>query len=83
MHLAKGLELRVVAVMACDDEVLPLQARIENVADDGDVQEVYDTEPQLLLRRLHAGTGSAFDQHRRAGVRVRGRRERLRRGRRR
>ena len=28
MHLAKGLEFRVVAVMACDDEVLPLQARI-------------------------------------------------------
>ena len=48
MHLAKGLEFRVVAVMACDDEVLPLQARIENVGDDGDLQEVYDTERQLL-----------------------------------
>ena len=44
----KGLEFRVVAVMACDDEVLPLQARIENVGDDGDLQEVYDTERQLL-----------------------------------
>ena len=48
MHLAKGLEFRAVAVMACDDEVLPLQARIENVGDDGDLQEVYDTERQLL-----------------------------------
>jgi superfamily I DNA/RNA helicase len=48
MHLAKGLEFRVVAVMACDDEVLPLQDRIENVGDDGDLQEVYDTERQLL-----------------------------------
>jgi superfamily I DNA/RNA helicase len=48
MHLAKGLEFRVVAVMACDDEVLPLQERIENVGDDGDLQEVYDTERQLL-----------------------------------
>ena len=48
MHLAKGLEFRVVAVMACDDEVLPLQSRIENVGDDGDLQEVYDTERQLL-----------------------------------
>jgi superfamily I DNA/RNA helicase len=28
MHLAKGLEFRAVAVMACDDEVIPLQARI-------------------------------------------------------
>jgi superfamily I DNA/RNA helicase len=24
MHLAKGLEFRAVAVMACDDEVIPL-----------------------------------------------------------
>lgn len=44
----KGLEFRAVAVMACDDEVLPLQERIENVGDDGDLQEVYDTERQLL-----------------------------------
>lgn len=48
MHLAKGLEFRVVAVMACDDEVIPLQERIENVGDDSDLQEVYDTERQLL-----------------------------------
>jgi len=48
MHLAKGLEFRVVAVMACDDEVIPLQERISNVGDDSDLQEVYDTERQLL-----------------------------------
>ena len=24
MHLAKGLEFRAVAVMACDDEIIPL-----------------------------------------------------------
>jgi len=48
MHLAKGLEFRAVAVMACDDEVIPLQERIETVGDDGDLQEVYDTERQLL-----------------------------------
>jgi superfamily I DNA/RNA helicase len=48
MHLAKGLEFRVVAIMACDDDVLPLQSRIEGVGDDGDLQEVYDTERQLL-----------------------------------
>jgi superfamily I DNA/RNA helicase len=40
--------VRAVAVTACDDEVLPLQARIEAVGDDGDLQEVYDTERQLL-----------------------------------
>jgi superfamily I DNA/RNA helicase len=48
MHLAKGLEFRAVAVMACDDEIIPLQDRIETVGDDADLQEVYDTERHLL-----------------------------------
>lgn len=48
MHLAKGLEFRAVTVMACDDEIIPLQERIETVGDDADLQEVYDTERQLL-----------------------------------
>jgi superfamily I DNA/RNA helicase len=48
MHLAKGLEFRAVAVMACDDEVLPLQERVEAVTDEGDLQEVYETERHLL-----------------------------------
>jgi mRNA-degrading endonuclease RelE of RelBE toxin-antitoxin system len=48
MHLAKGLEFRAVVVMACDDEVIPLQERIETVADDADLKEVYDTERHLL-----------------------------------
>jgi superfamily I DNA/RNA helicase len=49
MHLAKGLEFRAVAVMACDDEIVPLQERIEAVGDDADLQEVYDTERHHLL----------------------------------
>jgi superfamily I DNA/RNA helicase len=48
MHLAKGLEFRAVVVMACDDEVIPLQERIETVSDDSDLKEVYDTERHLL-----------------------------------
>ncbi len=48
MHRAKGLEFRAVAVMACDDEVMPLQDRIEAVADDSDLEEVYNTERHLL-----------------------------------
>ena len=48
MHLAKGLEFRAVAVVACDDEILPLQSRIERVADDADLEEVYSTERHLL-----------------------------------
>ena len=48
MHLAKGLEFRAVAVMACDDEIIPLQERIETVGDEADLKEVYDTERHLL-----------------------------------
>lgn len=48
MHLAKGLEFRAVAVMACDDEVIPLQDRIEQVTDDSDLEDVYNTERHLL-----------------------------------
>lgn len=48
MHLAKGLEFRAIAVMACDDEVIPSQGRIETVADEADLEEVYDTERHLL-----------------------------------
>lgn len=48
MHLAKGLEFRAVVVMACDDEVIPLQERIETVVDDTDLEEVFNTERHLL-----------------------------------
>ncbi|MEY4750154.1 MAG: ATP-dependent helicase [Pseudomonadota bacterium] len=48
MHLAKGLEFRCVVVMACDDEVIPLQERIEAVTDEADLEEVYHTERHLL-----------------------------------
>ncbi|HBK60745.1 MAG TPA: DNA helicase [Firmicutes bacterium] len=48
MHLAKGLEFRAVAVMACDDEVVPLQERIKAIGDETDLEEVYNTERQLL-----------------------------------
>jgi superfamily I DNA/RNA helicase len=48
MHLAKGLEFRAVAVMACDDEIIPSQQRLENVADDADLEEVYNSERHLL-----------------------------------
>ena len=48
MHLAKGLEFRTVCVMACDDEIIPLQERIETADDDSDLEEVYNTERHLL-----------------------------------
>lgn len=48
MHLAKGLEFRAVMVMACDDDVLPLQDRIETVADEDELDEVHETERHLF-----------------------------------
>ena len=48
MHLAKGLEFRAVVVMACDDDILPLQERIETVADECELDDVYETERHLF-----------------------------------
>jgi superfamily I DNA/RNA helicase len=48
MPLAKGLEFRAVVAMACDDEIIPSQERIESIGDDADLEEVYATERQLL-----------------------------------
>ena len=47
-HLVKGLEFRAVAAIACDDEVIPLQERVESVVDASDLEEVYETERHLL-----------------------------------
>ena len=48
MHLAKGLEFRAVPVMACDAEAIPLQSRVESIVDEADLEEVYNTERNLL-----------------------------------
>lgn len=48
MHLAKGLEFKAVVVAACDEEVIPLQSRIESIADEADLEDVYNTERHLL-----------------------------------
>lgn len=48
MHLAKGLEYKAIVVMACDDDVLPLQERVESVADEAELDEIYETERQLF-----------------------------------
>lgn len=48
MHLAKGLEFKGVVVMGCDDEVLPQQSRIENVGDETEIEEVFNTERYLF-----------------------------------
>lgn len=48
MQLAKGLEFKAVAVLACDDGVLPLQTRLEAAADETEMDEVHETERHLL-----------------------------------
>lgn len=48
MHLAKGLEFKAVAVVACDDDVLPSQQRIEVVSDEQELDRVYETERHLF-----------------------------------
>jgi hypothetical protein len=48
MHVAKGLEFRAVAVIACDDEIVPLEARIATATDEGALRDVFNTERHLL-----------------------------------
>jgi superfamily I DNA/RNA helicase len=48
MHLAKALEFKAVAVMACDEDALPLRSRIDAAAGEPELEDVYDTERQLL-----------------------------------
>ncbi|MFQ8432703.1 3'-5' exonuclease [Amaricoccus sp. W119] len=48
MHLAKGLEFRAVAVMACDAGVIPSEARLLEANDERALEEVYATERHLL-----------------------------------
>ncbi|HKN30961.1 MAG TPA: 3'-5' exonuclease [Roseiarcus sp.] len=48
MHLAKGLEFKAVAVIACDEDALPLRSRIDLASDETELEDVYETERQLL-----------------------------------
>jgi hypothetical protein len=48
MSLAKGLEFRAVAVMACEEGVLPLDERIADAADEAELDDIYETERRLL-----------------------------------
>jgi superfamily I DNA/RNA helicase len=48
MHDAKGLEFKAVAVMACDEDVLPDPARLADIGDMADLDAAYETERHLL-----------------------------------
>jgi hypothetical protein len=55
--------------MAGDDEVIPLQERIETAADDSELEEVYNTE-RPAVRGLHPRLRSAARDPRQPGIRV-------------
>ncbi|WP_283470632.1 UvrD-helicase domain-containing protein [Methylosinus trichosporium] len=67
VHLAKGLEFKAVAAMACDEEILPVQSRIDSVADEVELEGVYETERQPFYVAA-TRAGSAADQRRGAGL---------------
>ena len=48
MHLAKGLEFKLVVVMACDDEALPLQSRVDEATDEDELNTIFETERHLF-----------------------------------
>ncbi|MEL7686077.1 UvrD-helicase domain-containing protein [Citromicrobium bathyomarinum] len=48
MHDAKGLEFRAVAVMACDEDVIPDPHRLASIGDVAEMESVYETERHLL-----------------------------------
>jgi len=43
MHAANALEFRAVAVIACDDDIIPLESRLAEIADEADLEDVYST----------------------------------------
>lgn len=48
MHRAKGLEFKVVVVMGCDADVLPLAHALNDLADEADRETFFEQERQLL-----------------------------------
>ncbi|MEE3098222.1 MAG: 3'-5' exonuclease, partial [Pseudomonadota bacterium] len=48
MHDAKGGEFRAVAVIACDADAIPLEARVMRAGDEADLDEILATERHLL-----------------------------------
>lgn len=52
MHQAKGLEFRIVVVMACDEDVIPDPDRLAGAADMAAMEEAHDLERHLLYVAL-------------------------------
>ena len=48
MHDSKGAEYRAVAVMACDEDVIPKEDRLLEARDEAMIEEIMATERHLL-----------------------------------
>ena len=48
MGLAKWRKFRAVVMMACDEGILPLDERVTDVADEAELDDIYETERRLL-----------------------------------
>ena len=48
MHAAKGAEYRAVAVLALDQDMVPLEARLVSANDEARLDEIMNTERHLL-----------------------------------
>ena len=48
MHDVKGLEFRAIAVMACDEDVLPDPRRLAGIGDMAELEAATETERHLL-----------------------------------
>lgn len=48
MHEAKGLEFRSVAIVACNEDIIPLQERTEAASDLHELQTIHERERHLL-----------------------------------
>ena len=49
-------------MIACDDEVVPFQERVEAVTDDADIEEVHNTERNLMYVACARARSAAGDQ---------------------
>jgi superfamily I DNA/RNA helicase len=48
MHDAKGLEFRSVAIVACNEDIIPLESRTADASDIHELQTIHETERHLL-----------------------------------